>query len=122
MRACTLAAVAIAVLMLSGPAAFAHAELASSSPPAGGTVQTAPTQISITFTEAGEPKFSTIEVQDAKGNRVDEGLAQTNPNDAKILSVAVKPLTAGTYKVIWHAFSSDDAHKTKGSYEFIIRP
>jgi methionine-rich copper-binding protein CopC len=120
MRAFALTAVA--ALMLSDSAAFAHAELASSNPPAGATVRTAPTEISITFTEEVEPKFSTIEVQDAKGKRVDQGPAKTEPNDAKILSVAVKPLNAGTYKVIWHAISSDDSHKTKGSYEFTIKP
>jgi copper resistance protein C len=120
MRAFALTAVA--ALVMSHSAAFAHAELATSNPPAGATVQTAPTAVSITFTEEVEPKFSTIEVQDAKGKRVDQGAAKTEADDAKILSVAVKPLTGGTYKVIWHAISSDDSHKTNGSYQFTIKP
>jgi len=117
-----IALTAVAVMLLSNSAVCAHAEVASSNPPAGATVQTAPTEVSITFTEEVEPKFSTIEILDAKGKRVDQGPAKTEPNDAKILSVAVKPLTAGTYKVIWHAISSDDSHKTKGTYQFTIKP
>jgi len=113
----------VAALSLAAAApAFAHANLASSDPAAGATVQTAPTEISITFTEEVTPKFSSIEVLDPAGKRVDQGAAQTAPNDAKILSVAVKPLTAGTYKVIWHATAADDSHKTKGDYQFIVKP
>jgi len=116
---CSLAA----VLSLAGAgSAFAHADLASADPAAGATVKTAPTTISITFTEEVEPKFSSIEVQDAKGTRVDAGKAQTAPDNAKLLSVGLKALTPGTYKVIWHATAADDSHKTKGNYEFTVKP
>jgi copper resistance protein C len=117
--ACSLAA----VLSLAGAgAAFAHADLASADPAAGATVATAPTAISITFTEAVEPKFSSIEVLDAAGTRVDEGKAQTAPGNEKLLSVGLKPLAPGTYKVIWHATAADDSHKTKGNYAFTVKP
>jgi methionine-rich copper-binding protein CopC len=33
----------------------------------------------------------------------------------------VKPLAAGTYKVIWHATDAD-THKTQGSYRFTVKP
>jgi len=109
-------------LMLFPASAFAHAELASANPPANGTVQVVPKEISITFSEAVEAKFSTIEVLDNKNQRLEEGKAQPAPNDPKTLRVMLKPLPAGTYKVIWHAVSSDDSHKTKGSYEFTVKP
>ena len=109
-------------LMLSYANAFAHAELVSANPPANGTVQAAPNEISITFSEAVEEKFSTIEVLDDKAQRLDQGKPQTAPNDPKTLRVTVKPLRSGTYKVIWHAVSSDDSHKTKGTYEFTVKP
>ena len=112
-----------AVLSLAGTgAALGHADLASADPAAGATVKTAPTAISITFTEAVEPKFSSIEVLDAAGTRVDDGKAQTAPGNEKLLSVGLKPLAPGTYKVIWHATAADDSHKTKGSYEFTVKP
>jgi len=113
----------VAILSLAGTgSALAHADLASADPAAGATVKTAPTAISITFTEEVEPKFSTIEVLDAKGKHFDDGKAQTAPDNAKLLSVGVKPLAPGTYKVIWHATAADDSHKTKGNYTFIVQP
>ncbi len=113
----------VAVLSLAGTgSALAHADLASADPAAGATVKTAPTEVSITFTEEVEPKFSTIQVLDAGGKRVDDGKAHTAPDNEKLLSVGLKPLAPGTYKVIWHAMSADDSHKTKGNYVFTVKP
>jgi methionine-rich copper-binding protein CopC len=70
------ALVAVLCLGTSAPA-FAHAELASASPSVGATVQIAPMEVSITFTEKVAPRFSGIEVLDAKGKRVDQGAAHT---------------------------------------------
>ena len=103
-------------------AALAHADLVSADPAAGASVKTAPTAISITFTEEVEPKFSSIEVLDSQGKRFDDGKAKTAPDNEKLLSVGLKPLAPGTYKVIWHATAADDSHKTKGSYEFTVKP
>ena len=111
------------VLSLAGAGtALAHADLASADPAAGASVKTAPTSLSITFTEEVEPKFSSIEVIDASGKRFDDGKAQTAPDNEKLLSIGLKPLTPGTYKVLWHATAADDSHKTKGSYEFTVQP
>jgi methionine-rich copper-binding protein CopC len=113
----------VAVLSLAGAGpALAHADLASADPAAGATVKTAPTEISITFTEEVEPKFSSIQVLDAGGTRVDEGASHTAPGNEKLLSIGLKPLAAGTYKVIWHATAADDSHKTKGNYVFTVKP
>ena len=112
----------VAVLTLAGAgAAFGHGDLATSNPAAGTTVKTAPTEVSITFTEEVEPRFSGIEVQDAQGQRVDQGETHAAPDNAKVLSVGLKPLAPGTYKVIWHN-TSVDSHKEKGSFEFTVQP
>ncbi len=112
-----------AVLSLAGAgSALAHADLASADPAAGATVKTAPTEISITFTEEVEPKFSDIQVLDAGGKRVDDGKAHTAPDNEKLLSIGLKVLAPGTYKVIWHATAADDSHKTKGNYVFTVKP
>ena len=113
----------VAVLSLAGAGkALAHADLASADPAAGTTVKTAPTEVSIAFTEEVEPKFSSIEVLDAGGKRVDDGKAHTAPDNEKLLSVGLKPLAPGTYKVIWHAEAAEDSHKTKGNYVFTVKP
>ena len=109
-----------ACVVLSGPA-LAHAFLKSATPSVGSTVQAAPSTIGIDYTKRVEPKFSTIEVQDAAGTRMDTGDVQTAAGDNKRLTVGLKPLRPGSYKVIWHV-TSTDAHKTEGTYTFTVTP
>ena len=115
-------ALAGALSLAGAGSALAHADLASAEPAAGASVKTAPATLSITFTEEVEPKFSSIEVLDASGKRFDDGKAHTAPDNGKLLSVKLKPLVPGTYKVIWRATASDDSHKTKGNYTFTLNP
>lgn len=98
--------------------AFAHAQLTSAAPAVGGTVQTAPSQVEIGFSEAVEPRFSTIAVTDPAGRRVDRGEPKTLA-DARHLAIAVGPLAPGVYHVVWHA-TSVDTHKTEGAFEFTV--
>ena len=111
-----LLAIILSVALI-GPAE-AHAFLESAEPAAGATLSAPPKSVDITFTQAVEPSFSTIEVTDAQGNRVD----QSNPHaqgKGEVLSVDLKPLTPGDYKVVWHA-TSVDTHKTQGSFAFTV--
>lgn len=113
------ALVALCAIAVASPA-FAHAHLRSANPAADSTVAASPTAVAITYSEAVEPKFSTIEVQDAAGKRVDKNNPYTAPGDAKILSVDVPSLPPGTYKVIWHA-TAVDTHKTDGTFTFTVQ-
>jgi methionine-rich copper-binding protein CopC len=99
--------------------ALAHSFPKTESPAAGSVVRSAPSEVVIVFTEPLEPRFSSLQVKDASGARVDAGPAHTAPEDATRFSVPLKPLSAGTYKVIWHA-TSVDTHKTEGSYDFTV--
>jgi methionine-rich copper-binding protein CopC len=110
----------VAALVLPASAAFAHAHLQSAVPPVGSTVEQAPTAITISFSEALEPRFSTIEVSDETGQRVDDGTPHTADGDAKRLSVGLKKLSPGIYKVQWHA-TSVDTHRTEGDYHFTVK-
>lgn len=101
--------------------ALAHSELASAAPAVNSTVPQAPSEVSITFTEEIEPRFSSIHVLDPNGHRVDQGAAHAAANDAKLLVVSLKQLSPGTYKVQWQA-TSVDSHKTKGSFQFTYKP
>jgi methionine-rich copper-binding protein CopC len=121
MRLTILAAVITLCATASASPAFAHAHLRSATPAVDSTVQTAPTQVAITYSEGVEPKFSTIEVQDSAGKRVDKNDPHTAPSDNKILSVGLPSLPPGTYKVIWHA-TAVDTHKTEGTFTFTIKP
>ncbi len=108
-----------ALLFAGASAAFAHAHLTTANPAPGSTVTTAPTEVAITYDEEVEPKFCTIAVTDAHGARVDAGPAHLEGGDQLHLAVPVKTLAAGSYKVVWHALSTD-GHKTQGSFAFTV--
>jgi periplasmic copper chaperone A len=108
-----------AVFGLAAPAAFAHAMPRGASPGADSTLTQPPKEVTITFSEAVEPRFSTIEVTNAAGQRVDQGAAHLAAGDGKQLGVALVSLPAGAYTVTWHA-TSVDTHKTDGHYQFTV--
>ena len=108
------------VLLVGVSSALAHAHLQTASPPVNGTVVSAPNEIVINFTESIEPRFSSITVRDAKGERVDKNDAHVDPRNAKRFIVGVRTLGPGTYLVVWQV-TSVDTHKTDGSYHFTIR-
>ena len=112
---------AAALLALSTAPALAHAHYRSSTPADGGTVAASPPELAITYTEGVEPRFSTIEVQDAAGKRVDKNDAHTSPADNKVLAVGLPALPPGTYTVIWHV-TAVDTHKTEGKFGFTVKP
>ena len=58
---------AATALIASARGASAHARLRSASPAAGERLAAAPKEVSIVFSEALEPKFSTIDVHNAAG-------------------------------------------------------
>lgn len=109
---CTLA-------LLAPSFAFAHAHLDRSTPASGSTVSTAPKQVTLWFTEAIEPKFSSIVVRDAKGATMQDGAVSVDPSNKAQLRVMLKPLPAGTYKVIWRILSVD-THRSQGEFTFRV--
>ncbi len=113
------ALLAVAVLALAPAAAFAHAHLASASP-AQSAIVAAPDSVSLGFTEALEKRFSAIEVRDAGGRRVDDGIIRSEADPAH-LTIGLPHLPAGIYKVIWHA-TSVDTHRTEGDFTFTVAP
>ncbi len=112
--------VVLGLIGLAGPA-FAHAHLRSAEPAVDSTVAAPPPDVTITYSEGIEPRFSTIEVQNAAGKRVDKDDAHLAPKDNKVFSVSLPALPPGTYKVIWHA-TAVDTHKTEGTFGFTIKP
>jgi methionine-rich copper-binding protein CopC len=104
--------------LIDASAAEAHASLDHAMPSAGSTVNTAPGEITLWFTENLEPAFSTVEVRDADGAKVDLGKTQTS---ATVMRIVLKPsLRPGTYKVHWRA-TTVDTHTTEGSFSFRVR-
>lgn len=101
--------------------AHAHAHLRQAEPPVGGTVRSAPAQVDLMFTEAVEPRFSTVAVTDAAGAQVDKHDLHIVAGDGKHLAISLGALPPGAYSVVWHA-TSVDTHKTEGSFAFTVAP
>jgi hypothetical protein len=111
-----ISAAAILAMLLSGPTARAHAFLDHAEPRVGSTVPSAPRQLSLWFTQELEPAFSSADVEDANGARVDQGKAQIS---GAVMRVGLKALPPGTYKVHWKVISVD-THPTEGSFTFHV--
>jgi copper resistance protein C len=116
-----LAAALAANLALLGaiPAARAHALLDHASPAVGSAVPTAPSAVTLWFTQAIEPAFSGITVTNQAGQRVDLGNMQVPPGSPAQLQVGLQPLPPGTYTVSWDVVSVD-THPTQGSFTFRV--
>jgi methionine-rich copper-binding protein CopC len=114
----TLAASA-ALLMGGTAAAFAHAHLVRATPAVGSTVQAAPNEVALRFSEKLEPKFSSVIVRDSAGKQVDKGGAAVDKADRMVIRVLLPPLEPGVYKVEWKAVSAD-THKVDGDFTFKI--
>jgi methionine-rich copper-binding protein CopC len=107
-----------AALALRAPAS-AHAFLDHAEPPVGSSMQKAPPQLSLWFTEDLEPAFSGATVTDAQGHAVNAGKAHVDPHDRKLMHVPLKARGPGSYRVNWHVLSVD-THRTEGNYSFTV--
>ena len=112
--------IAFAALVLTSIPAFAHAVPKSMTPAPDSTVS-APTEISIVFSEELEPKFSVIKLVDSMGMVVSKEAAVLDPKNTRHLTLALpKGLPAGVYTVQWTS-SATDGHKLSRSYNFTIK-
>jgi methionine-rich copper-binding protein CopC len=115
--ALAIPAALLAGLAFGAGAADAHALLDHADPRVGNTVKSPPA-VSLWFTQNLERGFSTVEVLNASGARMNAGNAVV---DGKLMRVLVKPLPAGTYTVKWHTLSTD-SHVTDGNFTFNVSP
>jgi copper resistance protein C len=107
----------LALILLATPAG-AHAYLDHAAPRVGSTVSTAPREVSMSFTQQLEPAFSSAQVYNSSGARVDQGRARIA---GSVMRVSVRALPPGTYRVRWKVLSVD-THTTEGSFTFEVRP
>jgi len=113
------AAVALATLPLGAGVAWSHAFLERAEPRVGSTVKLPPSQVRAWFTQDLEPAFSTLEVVNDKGERVDRGAAQVDASSRALLQVPLRPLPPGGYRVKWRVLSVD-THVTEGDFTFRV--
>ena len=121
MRNIRTVVVTLAILLVGATVAGAHAFLERADPRVGSTVRASPVQVRLWFTERLEPAFSSVQVVNESGQRVDRGDSQVDPSAPKQLWISLSPLLPGTYKVIWRVLSVD-THVTEGSFTFRVAP
>jgi copper transport protein len=119
-RAFISSVAAVAFVALAAGSASAHALLQSAYPGPNSVVKAEPATVRLTFTEAPDPKLSSVRVLDAKGATVASGPLEAVAGNADQLSIAMKPLPDGVYTVAWRTVSSVDGHIAAGSYAFSI--
>ncbi|MDI7776550.1 copper homeostasis periplasmic binding protein CopC [Asticcacaulis sp. EMRT-3] len=114
-----LASATLMAAALVATVADAHAKLQSAMPAASSTVAS-PTSIMLHFNEKLAPKLSGFDVTMGDGMKVD--VTPAVDSSGMMLTAPVKgKLMAGTYKVSWHAVTTDDGHRTTGEFTFSVK-
>jgi methionine-rich copper-binding protein CopC len=106
---------------LVASAASAHAFLEHAEPAVGSTVHAAPAHVRLWFSERLEPAFSSAQIEDASGRRIDTSGGKVDASDPTLLEIAAPPLAPGRYRVKWRVLSVD-THVTQGDFTFTLAP
>jgi len=111
--------VLLGALSIAVPVALAHSHPVTMTPNKDSVVA-APTRVSIIFSEALEPKFSSLELKDAAGTVVSKTASVIDPKNAKHQTLALPTLAPGVYTVHWIT-TALDGHRLEGAYNFTIK-
>ncbi|MBV9212681.1 MAG: copper resistance protein CopC/CopD [Actinobacteria bacterium] len=119
-RAAAAAVAAAAALLVGAPAAWAHAQLQSTSPTRGAVVKREPSAVVFKFDQTVEGNFGAVRVFDSSGKRVDQGDAFHPNSTGSELGVHLKPhLAEGTYTATYRVISAD-GHVVSSGFVFSI--
>lgn len=101
--------------------ATAHAHLDSATPAEGATLDAAPQEVVLVFTEDLEIALSRLTLADAAGTPIETSPLERDAGDPRSLRVTLpEALAPGVYQVEWSA-ASVDTHSTQGVYRFTLR-
>lgn len=111
----------IGALLAGANPASAHAALTGSNPKDGAVVATAPSNVTLTFSEQIAMGNDSIRVLEPSGKRADKAKIRDLGTGGKVMyGVDLLPgLPNGTYTVAWQAVSAD-SHPVSGAFTFSI--
>ncbi|MCC6611234.1 MAG: copper resistance protein CopC [Burkholderiales bacterium] len=112
-------ALLLAGSVLGATVALGHSGLQRAEPPAGSTLQRAPKEVKLYFSERLEPAYSKVRVEDSRGARVDRNDSHVDPANPFLLRVTLSPLAHGEYTVVWRVLSVD-SHITENRFTFRV--
>jgi copper transport protein len=119
-RRAALLAVALAALALPA-SAWAHAALLRTTPSASGTVNVAPSQVTLAYSEPVEPRFAIVSATNAAGRQVTSGEPRSAPGSPQTLVTPLQRVPEGWYLVFWRVISAD-GHPVRGAFTFAVGP
>lgn len=117
-RAGWITVLVVSAFLVVPSLASAHATLLRTDPASDQVVQTAPTTVTLTFTEPVETALGAIRVFDGAARRVDAG--DTSRVGGNAVSTGIgQTLQRGTYTVSWRVASAD-GHPIDGAFVFHV--
>lgn len=114
------AALPLVALTMWWSPALAHSVPERFEPRRGAVLSAAPAEVRIRFDGDLEPAFSTIQVSDAVGRRVDKNDGRVDARNRRLLRVSLGALGPGVYRVAWQIMAID-GHRGEGSYTFTVK-
>lgn len=99
--------------------AQAHAAFVRSDPAPEAILDQPPQQVTIWFSQE-LAKDSEIKVFDRTNQRVDANNVQVSMADPKSMTVGLRPLSSGAYRVDWESVSLEDGDRDKGTFNFSV--
>ena len=112
---------ALLLMMVAISEVGAHAFLDHAAPAVGSAIHGSPAQVRLWFTQELEPAFSTVQVQDRDGRRVDKQDNNVDRANPMLMQVTLPQIAPGRYRVVWRALSVD-THVTEGDFTFDVVP
>jgi methionine-rich copper-binding protein CopC len=100
--------------------ALGHSGLQRAEPPVDSKLKWPPSEVKLFFSERLEPAYSSVQVQDDHGARVDHRDARVEPANPLLLRATLQPLERGAYTVNWRVLSVD-GHVTEGRFTFQVK-
>lgn len=117
-----LVGMVLGLLLAGAGPASAHAALTGSDPQDGAVVDTAPKEVTLSFSEAIAVGDDSIRVLDPSGKRADTEAGPKDLTEGSTVRYGValhSGLPDGTYTVAWQAISAD-SHPISGAFTFSI--
>jgi copper transport protein len=115
-----LALVAATALALPA-AAWAHAALLRTAPVASRSVNQAPAEVRLTYSEPVEPRFAIVSITDAAGRQLASAQPRRAPGSPQALVTPLRRVPEGWYLVFWRVISAD-GHPVRGAFTFAVGP
>ena len=119
-RRFVLAVSFLCIVLMFPLTGYAHARLESSDPAAGSILPAVPPTITMSFTEAVDPAYSSASLVSASGETVSAITLGVDPANGEhvTLTIASPDQPPGTYTVVWRVLSAVDGHAGSGTLSF----